>query len=639
MILMTTSVTNCFEIFPINHTLGIYYHNEGTVTVSNQQWKLITYRDLSLLKDAYLHDRTILNSLDAKLYYGKAFPKLDSISVMLRPHSNTLNQIVRQIQGKFDEIEFTTNPYSNRKRRGLVNGIGSIFKSITGNLDSADGEYYEQCINKLEKDDRELQNLMKSQIKITIETIHNFNNTINKLRVDEETFNKNIDIIEDRLHNISDQIGYYQAQLKILLTYEQLLESLTYIDSQLTDVISSITFARIQILHPSVIKPGELLNQLTQISQTLLKTNLPLVPNHDNLASYLNIIQLESYQTDRRIVFVLNIPLVEAFSYKLLHVFSLPIPDDRTHLFHVILNNHKYIAISDNNRHYLTIEDPSKCRPMKNKHLLCNNIISHPISSSSPCEAQLLTNPISLPRVCQISTIPMEDYNVYELEENTWLVAISSQVPLTTVCPKEATKTQFLTKNSLVQLQPSCTGYIGTTRVIPHDSKTSNTTEIIDVPLIPYDCCEHLPNAEQMPKLKPLKISKFNLDELNLAEHQLNKYNEKLDQLMKPSYFDKHWSTFTWITIITIIMITLICICCRCRCKRKFSFNNESPDDRKTYPNLCIKISNLCNSRITPARRPPIHDPALGSESAVLYHKPTEDVEIANTSSKRRIVV
>lgn len=644
MILSTVYYANSFNIIPINHTLGIYFHNEGTITVSNQQWKLITYKDISLLKDAFMHDRTILNALDSKIYYGKTYPRLNNISVMMRPHSSTLNQIIRQIQSKFDEIELSTrhfsvlNNYPSRKKRGLIDGLGSIFKSITGNLDSSDGAYYEQCINKLEKDDRELENLMKNQIKITIETIHNFNQTINKLRVDEETFNRDIEVIEKELYNITDTLSFYQAQLKILLTYEQLLESLTYIDSQLTDVISSITFARINILHPSVIKPGELISQLNQISQALSQANLPLIPNTESLPSYLNIIQLEAYQTDRRVVFVLKIPLVESFNYKLLHVFSLPIRDERTKLFHVILNSHKYIAISDNNRHYLTIEDPSKCKLMANKHLLCSNIISHPVSSSSVCEAQLLTNPVSLPPTCQITTIPIEDYNVYELEENTWLVAVSSQLPLTTVCVREATKTQFLQVNSLVQLQPSCTGYIGTTKVIPHDTKTSNTTEIVDIPLIPYDCCDHLPSADQMPKLKPLKISKLNLDELNLAEHQLNEYSEKLDELMKPSFISRHWSTFTWITVITIIISLLIYISCRCCRRKKLGFRSDSSDDGKPYPNLCVKISNFCNAKVAPAARPSIHDP--GTEiGSIRYHKPDDEVELYSTNTKRKIVV
>ena len=50
-----------------------------------------------------------------------------------------------------------------RTKRGLINGLGSIFKSISGNLDYADGERYDKLIQELQNNQINLVNNIKNQ--------------------------------------------------------------------------------------------------------------------------------------------------------------------------------------------------------------------------------------------------------------------------------------------------------------------------------------------------------------------------------------------------------------------------------------------------------------------------------------------
>lgn len=52
----------------------------------------------------------------------------------------------------------------NRRRRGLLNGIDSIFKPITGILDARDSKYYTVCINEKFKNKYELENVIYKEI-------------------------------------------------------------------------------------------------------------------------------------------------------------------------------------------------------------------------------------------------------------------------------------------------------------------------------------------------------------------------------------------------------------------------------------------------------------------------------------------
>lgn len=65
---------------------------------------------------------------------------------------------------KYKEITADSKNYANRQRRRILNNIGSVWKTITGNLAASDGEYFNDCINKINRDERQIENLLKNQI-------------------------------------------------------------------------------------------------------------------------------------------------------------------------------------------------------------------------------------------------------------------------------------------------------------------------------------------------------------------------------------------------------------------------------------------------------------------------------------------
>lgn len=111
---------------------------------------------------------------------------------------------------------------TNRFRRGL----GPIFKSITGKLGSSDGKYYSNYVDTMSRIENKLENLMKNEILVT-SVIKNFNNTIQNLQIDKQTFTDNLKVIQQGLYDISDDLAFYEAQLKLLVICETLTENYT----------------------------------------------------------------------------------------------------------------------------------------------------------------------------------------------------------------------------------------------------------------------------------------------------------------------------------------------------------------------------------------------------------------------------
>jgi hypothetical protein len=467
----------------------------------------------------------------------------------------------------------------------------------------------------LEKDDREIQNLIKEQIQVTTSTIQNFNYTIQKLQIDEQAFNDEFKIIEDEINKIEENNYYFNNQLKLINTCEQLLESLVLIESQVNNIIESITFAKLKDTS-IIIKPEYLLNQLrSQTSQNLDHNNFPLHPSVYALPVLTNLITLQAYQTNKRIVLILRIPLIEKEKYPLYHLYSIPPKDSKTNLFHTIILESKYVALSDNNRQYLKINSIEKCKDLQEETLLCSDLIPF-LYENPPCEIEVLTR-LTANKKCYPVLLDIEDYNVQKVKTNKWIIITIKNLPIT--CSSGGPKADFINQNSILTMAPRCTAFISSIQVHAQEEKFSNYSEADVIPSIYYDCCENFtPPLNQRHQLKPLKINTLNLDDLKTADFKLNQYKDQLDNLGKESFAHRHLSTFAIITIIVVVAI----------------IGSHSDDGPPRPGSCCPQIFNYCNIRSNISRRPSIRIETDDHSEEVAYQR---DIPLTSLSTKRRL--
>lgn len=579
-----------------------------------------------MISDAFDHNQLVLDTLTRKIVYNPN--NTHSFSLTLRSHHKALDAISKRIGTSLQSIQLET-PY--RYKRGILNGIGSIWKTIAGNLDAADGEYFNSCIDKLEKDDREMQILLKNQIQIVSTTIKNFNASIRKLAIDEQNFNDNLAKIQDAINNSHLESQLLYKQMEITEICESLLESFVLIEEELRDVIDSLTFSKLGLLHPSVIKPEILIEQLTIISKNLDHNNLPLQPNIRNLPDLIETIHLKGFQTNKRLVFVLQIPLVTNDQFAMYHLYSTPTKTIGQNNFHVIIPESKYIGISKDNRQYVRLNDLKSCQKISGTTSLCRNIV--PISLlTAPCEVNIITK--LSPENCKSVIMNFEDYNVIKLRGNKWILILSSRLPFVSTCPHETSRTQLLEGNSLVRMSSKCTAYIGTTQIYAEEEKSSNITDADIIPQVPFDCCEQLPRNEPI-VLKPIKIQNINLDELNTAAHKLEEQEEILNRLGKESFVKRYLGTFTILTIVAISILAILWCCCKCGLYRRFiGYKKSSGSDDSPPAPWCAQIFNYCNVS-SPGTRPQSRA-SIHSLEQVTYQAEPASASFSTSATSRK---
>ncbi|KAL4083593.1 hypothetical protein QTP88_028909 [Uroleucon formosanum] len=281
---MALAQTKPYRISRLTQENGMYFENQGPLRLTNSDWKLLIYVKLDNFnqrtKDTMdFYKRTLITCNDLTIAYEGMFKTTcDNFKL-------TSNSLEREVSRKrfymLQSIDETDTV--SREKRGLVNLVGRVQKTLFGTLDDTDAELYDRQIEKLQSSQQNLLKIIDKQTSVLKATANTFKEAnkmeaqINRLSVLYNrmavTVNQtviNLDIVEART-NINEQINILN------LLFQQL--------SFETDTICEIIIAaQGGIMHSSVIAVNELRQQLKDISL--------IVPKEQSLPFNLNQVSL-----------------------------------------------------------------------------------------------------------------------------------------------------------------------------------------------------------------------------------------------------------------------------------------------------------------------------------------------------------
>lgn len=240
-----------------------------------------------------------------------------------------------------------------RNKRGLINGLGSIIKSITGNLDSQDAEKYDKLFEKIKQNQHILQEQNLENIAINKKMILKFNNQIENIQHNELVLKSRIMQIDNIIKSVIDlQNTWFIKDIinQLILLSINLIEILEEIET-------SLTFCNLNELHSSIITKTELMQIIKDTNQNL---------NYWELSS-----QITSHCkiNKNQIEYLLDIPVYyNNVNNRLLQI--TPIPNIYGNKMFMI-NEEKELIILDDKKLFKTHD----CNIIKNKYFCKTNYI------------------------------------------------------------------------------------------------------------------------------------------------------------------------------------------------------------------------------------------------------------------------
>ncbi|XP_074035629.1 uncharacterized protein [Leptinotarsa decemlineata] len=318
----------------------------GSAKVREFYHSIIHYYDLNPII-------TEINKLKTKSYNLEYL--ISKNAEYLKDTSNYL-RILKFVEENAEKKLIEILPHPSRTKRGLINGLGSIFKAVTGNLDANDGERYENLIKQLQQNQNALTNNINTQNTLAISLIDKFNKTVQQINHNEEMLAEKI----NQISKIVQNHAYRENSNFIKDIMNQLINMFEMIISILQDIENSISFARIGIMHSSVMKTNELKRELESLEIKFKKNQLPIEISLENIPLIEKLIKIDCYILNNKITYILHVPITYSSELNLYHLYSTPIYTGGQ--FKAIVPRNKYLL--KNELYYAFMSDACmKIRP------------------------------------------------------------------------------------------------------------------------------------------------------------------------------------------------------------------------------------------------------------------------------------
>ncbi|ACI28714.1 agip12 [Agrotis ipsilon multiple nucleopolyhedrovirus] len=336
----------------------------------------------------------------------------NSIMRLARQH-NELDQKVpiSPSNAKLDKAQLEDDS-SKRKKRAL-DFVGHVYKYLFGIMDSDDAHELHQLANSSNSLDSQVKQLTDEMIVLT-----------NYMERKEKN--------EKLLYNMQS-CEYAAAEYSLLCTE---LDDLSTLYDRLDRAVDN---AKLNHLNSMVITPQRLLHEMKNVSGNLAGLSWP-VPLTEKAMHVLidNVINVHVFvKPTRKLVFIIEVPLVNSEAFDVFH--SIPLPYcDESNKCAILLPDSKYLGVSVDRRSYLRMDDTTNCRMADNIMLCFRPQIIYEVNQAKLCDIRIFMKnhkDIDYDKDCDVRVGRFEDELFYATSDyNNWLYVLQENVDLNFQC-------------------------------------------------------------------------------------------------------------------------------------------------------------------------------------------------------------
>lgn len=405
------------EIKDISQNIGLLPINLGKARLQKSEHTLIHYFDLEnlYLEFSRLNDNLelIKNSIENNNYFNRN----------VNNYFKIINYLKDSINDRIENIGIhSSNKNNKRNKRGLVNGLGTILKTLTGNLDADDGAKYDKILKHIQDNEHHIQNQLNMQYSISRQIIKNFNETVQDIQ-------KNNLMLKLKITQLSEILQDETNHLDLLTTKDMLNQIVilyNIILNEIQNLETSIAFCKIKTLHPSIMKSKDLFLELQKISNHY-KNELPFDLTQNNILNFESVIDVNCKIDKNKIIYLLTIPINFEDIFDLFNL--LPIPT---------IHKSEIITIIPDVKYFLKLKNdimPLSDICAKSKVYQCPNKLR--TNHRTPCEEGILLKGQS--NNCQFTKLQVTSNHLKIIPEiNQYLAVLPKKEKIEIKCKEDA---------------------------------------------------------------------------------------------------------------------------------------------------------------------------------------------------------
>lgn len=525
----------------------------GVAVMKNSYWTIFKTVDIKSLGIQINNNIELYNKLNELITVNH----LDKELVVIRVQIDTL---IKTVEHKFHQLL----PYSMRKR-AIFSPLGSLVKVITGNLDEEDAIKFNEEISKISNREY-LTEIKVSSLHKAFATLANIseimNHNIENLHFKTNEFDKVVEK-EIKISNV----------IRTMNSLYQILNNFRYIYESIQEIETAIAFSKLHTLHQSIINSTELLG-VFKVIENHAQTIYPVTKN--NLLKLERNIILKSYIDKNKLVFVLEIPLIESETYNYYKV--IPIPITKSSKTYTIIPKYPYLLV--NGLKYRNVLSP--CESIEDNKYLCSEENMATINEETCIEElMLIKNNYSL---CYQHHIRMEKLKIQKIMNNSWLIFTTDKIILTEHCRNDVRRFSLL-GTYIVTPSQRCSMQIGRT-IFGQSSNASDMNMQLPLAVIP-EIQQDLATADK-------KLDVTNVDFSDVKE-MLNNIRNSNSEIVVESVVTHNISIWT-IVLYLIVVVVAISIVLKFKLYSIFNKRNSPKPPSAPSDNFSLREGGVKNT-------------------------------------------
>ncbi|XP_045507668.1 uncharacterized protein LOC123703635 [Colias croceus] len=349
---------------------GILPFNIGTARIVTHYHSFLQIINLKDIRDSITIVKDQLNSLTPNLH--------DKLFSLYNSHIEHLHYKIIKLSNQLETFE------PNRIKRGLIDGLGSVIKSISGNLDYTDAIKYDTAIKLLQNNENKLVTEMNNHISLSKDWIEQQSDILNNLIKNQEKIEIAINDLKANNLNVTLYIDLIQRVAILSDNIDDISEELHRLENLLG-------FIRAKSTHHLMFNSNSLKEMLNKLHKFYGKEQIPQV----NYREYFDLVKLGYYYSNRNIVIVFMFPVVLPATFELFKLSIVPNKDSK-----VLIPPYPFVAIHNEDFMYMEAECPKSglgylCEDKLNHHRSKNDCVYHLITTQRVVASCLFT-PVEL---------------------------------------------------------------------------------------------------------------------------------------------------------------------------------------------------------------------------------------------------
>ena len=558
---------------PLNDTT-IFIENIGHAKLYHDTWHLIVSLDTSVLNERFTNlQKMYVATLNMCVNCSEQFG-LNLLNNQIN-RLNRTRKLLAQLLGL------------SRSKRGLMNFVGSISKTLFGTLDDKDLDHINNELDKLYQDNGLLASSIFNQTRI-IKTFLNSTShdliTLNEhSRQNVEKYNRLVSQTNSNTKNIaiSNQIT--------LCTLE-----LTELSDDVNLLIDAINDGKHGIIHPQILTPTTFMNGFREFEEhNSEKYQIKL--DESNYQHIVDISEITIAIVNNKLLYSIKAPLVETENFQLQRL--IPIPKKIGKTFLAIIPEHEFILLNEQRTIYVPGDQEfvANCKKLDSLRICKRVQPSYLISEVYTCENQIVRNSIkSLDyKICQFSPFKINELVYLQLyQENGYIIIPEREIEINILCSEQSSNRLI---NGAMMLESSDDCVINSDSIIMKLRKTYETRKNVHLNktiVIPFDATElDLIEDKMIPLQKAIKPS-----DLKRLGQSLDDIENSLDKVKRAhrtqTWSEKATETLSYLGYISIVITTIFILykCGICNIVKN------------CLPNVCLNLlcvnNNVNNSAI-----------------------------------------